>query len=137
MVATDRAIELTHLAAEAAADKLGANIVAFDVSDQLAIADTFLIVTAKNERQVGAVVDAIEERLLAQKVKPLRREGDREARWVLLDYGDLIVRVQRPDERRLYALERLWRDCPPIELTVVEAPADASDEDVRLEGERE
>lgn len=116
MVATDRAIELTRIAAEAAASKLGADLVAFDVSDQLAIADTFLIVTAKNERQVGAVVDAVEERLLQEKAKPLRREGDREARWVLLDYGDLIVHVQHPDERRLYALERLWRDCPSIEL---------------------
>ena len=67
MVATDRAVELTHLAAHAAAAKLGIDLVAFDVSEQLAIADTFLIVTAKNERQVGAVVDAVEEALCADQ----------------------------------------------------------------------
>ncbi len=133
MVATDRAVELTKVAAEAAASKLGADLVAFDVSEQLAIADTFLIVTANNERQVGAVVDAIEERLLAEKAKPLRREGDREARWVLLDFGDLVVHVQHPEERRLYALERLWRDCPSIVLPSAGAEAG----NVRLEGERE
>ncbi len=121
MTATEHALALTQVAARAAASKLGTDLVAYDVSDQLAIADTFLIVTAANERQVGAVVDAIEEKLLAEGVKPLRREGDRENRWVLLDYGDVIVHVQHAEERRLYALERLWRDCPAIPLDEVEA----------------
>lgn len=133
MVATDHAVELTRVAAAAASDKLGTDIVAFDVSEPLTIADTFLIVTAKNERQVGAVVDAVEGALLKVGAKPLRREGDREARWVLLDFGDLVVHVQHSDERRLYALERLWRDCPRIGLALPEASAP---EDTHLEGER-
>ncbi len=137
MTATDRSIELTKLAAKAASDKLGTDQVAYDVSDQLAIADTFLIVTAKNERQVSAVVDAIEEALLAEKAKPLRREGDREARWVLLDYGDVVVHVQHLEERRLYALDKLWRDCPAIDLGVEDqADPDAEGDPGLLDRER-
>ncbi len=131
MVATDRAVELTRYAAEAAASKLGSDIVAFDVSEQLAITDVFLIVSAKNERQVGAVVDAVEEALLRHQAKPLRREGDRELRWVLLDFGDVVVHVQHTEERRLYSLERLWRDCPRIALPDYDVPDEA-----RLAGER-
>lgn len=128
MPATHQAIELTRLAAEAAASKKGGDLVAFDVSEQLGITDVFLIVTATNERQVGAVVDAVEEKLLGQATKPLRREGGRENRWVLLDYGDVVVHVQHTDERQLYALERLWRDCPRISLDGIES-APVEDED--------
>lgn len=118
MTATDHALQLTRAAAAAAADKLGTDIVAFDVSEQLAITDVFLIVTATNERQVGAVVDGVEEALRELDARPVRREGDREQRWVLLDYLDLVVHVQHGDERRTYALERLWHDCPAIPLLV-------------------
>ena len=118
MTATDNARRLTRIAAQAAADKLGRDIVAFDVSDRLAITDVFLVVTASNERQVGAVVDAVEEALHHHGVKAARREGDREARWVLLDFLDLVVHVQHSEERQLYSLERLWRDCPAIELGI-------------------
>ncbi len=128
MPATHQAIALTRLAAEAAASKKGGDLVAFDVSEQLGITDVFLIVTATNERQVSAVVDAVEERLLGQATKPLRREGGRENRWVLLDYGDVVVHVQHTDERQLYALERLWRDCPRISLDGIESAA-VEDED--------
>jgi len=116
MTATEHALELTQAAAQAAADKLGTDIVAFDVSDQLAITDVFLVITATNERQVGSVVDGVEEALREHGAKPVRREGDREQRWVLLDYLDLVVHVQHADERRFYALERLWQDTPPIRL---------------------
>jgi ribosome-associated protein len=116
MTATEHALELTQVAAQAAADKLGTDIVAFDVSEQLAITDVFLVVTATNERQVGSVVDGVEEALRGLGAKPVRREGDREQRWVLLDYLDLVVHVQHADERRFYALERLWQDTPPIRL---------------------
>lgn len=116
MTATEHALELTRTAAEAAADKLGTDIVAFDVSEQLAITDVFLVVTATNERQVGAIVDGVEEALRGLGEKPVRREGDREQRWVLLDYLDLVVHIQHADERRFYALERLWQDTPPIRL---------------------
>lgn len=118
MAATEQAIDLTRRAAQAAADKMATDLVAFDVSERLALTDVFLIVTASNERQVGAVVDGIDEALYGVGVKSLRREGQTEARWVLVDYGDLVVHVQHTEERQLYALERLWRDCPSIELAV-------------------
>ena len=78
----------------------------------------FLIVSANNERQVSAIVDGIEEALLRRGVKPARREGDREARWVLLDYLDIVVHVQRSEERALYSLERLWKDAPAVPLDI-------------------
>jgi ribosome-associated protein len=120
MTATDRAIELTRAAAQAAVDKLGTDLIAYDVSDQLAITDVFLVVTATNERQVGSVVDGVEEALRELDAKPVRREGDRQQRWVLLDYLDLVVHVQHTEERQFYALERLWRDCPEIDLDIDE-----------------
>ena len=116
MTATDHAIEIARLAALAALDKKALDPVAFDVSERLAITDIFLIVTASNERQVGAVVDGIEEALLKHDIKTVRREGDRENRWVLMDYLDTVVHVQHAEERALYALERLWKDCPVIDL---------------------
>jgi ribosome-associated protein len=120
LTATDHALELTQVAAAAAVDKLGTDLVAYDVSEQLAITDVFLVVTAANERQVGAVVDGIEEALRRHDAKPVRREGDRQQRWVLLDYLDLVVHIQHSEEREFYALERLWRDCPAIPLGVDE-----------------
>jgi ribosome-associated protein len=120
MTATEHALELTRAAAQAAVDTLGTDLVAYDVSDQLAITDVFLVVTASNERQVGAVVDGVEEALRGLDAKPVRREGDRQQRWVLLDYLDLVVHIQHSEERRYYALERLWQDCPVIGLGVDE-----------------
>lgn len=124
MTATDKAISIARQAALAAVDKLAQDPVAFDVSERLAITDIFLIVTATNERQVGAVVDAIEDALLKAGVKTVRREGDRENRWVLMDYLDTVVHVQHTEERALYALERLWKDCPRIDLALPDHPAD-------------
>ncbi|MGW6059998.1 ribosome silencing factor [Streptomyces sp. NPDC055189] len=121
MTATDRSIELIKVAAQSAADKLAHDIIAYDVSDVLSITDAFLLASAPNDRQVKSIVDEIEERLSKDLgVKPVRREGDREARWVLLDYVDIVVHVQHSEERVFYALERLWKDCPEIDL-----PADA------------
>jgi ribosome-associated protein len=114
MTATPRALELIREAAAAASDKLATDIVAFDVSDQLVITDAFLLASASNERQVGAVFDAVEDRLRTLGAKPVRREGERDGRWVLLDYADIVVHVQHSEERAFYALERLWRDCPVI-----------------------
>lgn len=116
MTASDRARELATAAALAAADKLATDVVALDVSDQLVITDVFVLASAPNDRQVRAIVDSVEERLHALSVKPVRREGEREGRWVLLDFGDVVVHVQHADERQYYALERLWRDCPLIDL---------------------
>jgi ribosome-associated protein len=113
---SERARELALTAAQAAADKKAQDIVIIDVADQLVITDAFLLASAPNERQVQAIVDAIEEKLvkLPEKVKPVRREGERGGRWVLLDYVDLVVHVQHTEEREYYALDRLWKDCPVI-----------------------
>lgn len=116
MTATPRAVELAIAAAEAASDKLADDILAFDVSDQLYITDIFLLCSASNDRQVKSVVDAIELRLKELGERPIRREGEREGRWVLLDYADVVVHVQHAEDRMYYALERLWKDCPSVEL---------------------
>lgn len=114
--ATEEAIALAIAAAEAASDKLATDIVAIDVSGQLVITDVFVLCSAQNDRQVRGIVDEVEERLRAMGAKPLRREGERENRWVLLDFGDIVVHVQVAEERIHYAIERLWKDCPPITL---------------------
>jgi ribosome-associated protein len=114
MTATEQAIELAQVAARAASDKLGTDIVLIDVSERLAITDVFVIATGNNERQVEAIVDEVEEKLRQAGVKPVRREGRRDGRWVLLDYADIVVHVQHAEERVFYALERLWKDCPFI-----------------------
>ena len=116
MSATDHAVNLVHTAARAASDKLAQHIIAFDVSDQLAITDAFVLASASNDRQVKAIVDEIEDKLRDIGAKPIRREGERDGRWVLIDYGDVVVHVQHEEERQFYALERLWRDCPLIDL---------------------
>jgi len=130
MSADARAIELTQAAAEAARDKLAQDVLAFDVSEQLALTDVFLLCSASNDRQVKAVQDAVEEKLLSMGAKPVRREGEREGRWVLLDFSDIVVHIQHAEERVYYALERLWSDCPVIDLPagspVVEAAPNSS-----------
>jgi ribosome-associated protein len=115
--ASPEAVALAVTAAEAASEKLADDIVAFDVSEQLVITDVFVLCSAPNDRQVQSIVDEVEERLRKQHgAKPVRREGQREGRWVLLDFIDVVVHVQHAEERVYYALERLWRDCPTIEL---------------------
>ena len=120
MTASDRALELVTVAARAASEKLATDVVAIDVSDHLVITDVFLLASAPNDRQVRAIVDAVEESLQRRGAKPVRREGEREGRWVLLDFGELVVHVQHAEERTYYALERLWRDCPEISLPELE-----------------
>jgi ribosome-associated protein len=116
VTATDRAIELVRIAAQAASDKLADDIIAFDVSEQLIITDAFLLCSAPNDRQVKSIVDEIEEKLRLGGASPARREGERDGRWVLIDYDEIVVHVQHTEERAFYALERLWRDCPTITL---------------------
>jgi len=110
--ATRIARQMAIVAAQGAADKQAQNIVVIDVSDRLAITDLFVIASGTNDRQVSAIVDAVEEQLRLAGYKPARREGERDGRWVLLDYVDIVVHVQHTEERVFYALERLWRDCP-------------------------
>ncbi|MCU0277573.1 MAG: ribosome silencing factor [Candidatus Nanopelagicales bacterium] len=100
-------------AAQAAFDTKAEQVRALDVSEHLALTDAFLICSGSNERQVDAIVDAIERTDLE---RPLRREGKGKGRWVLLDFGDFVVHVQHAEERAFYDLERLWKDCPQIEV---------------------
>ena len=118
MTATDHALELVAVAAQAAHDKKADQVLAFDVSDQLAITDAFVLASANNERAVSAIVDEVEDKLREVGSKPIRREGHKEGRWALLDYGEIVVHVQHEEERSFYALERLWSDCPVIPLTL-------------------
>jgi ribosome-associated protein len=120
MTASARSVELAEAAAVAASDKLANDLAIVDVSERLVITDCFVLASAPNERQVKAVVDAVQERLLTLGAKPVRREGESEGRWVLLDFIDIVVHVQHAEERTFYALERLWKDCPTLPL-----PADA------------
>jgi ribosome-associated protein len=107
--------ELVLAAAEAASSKKAQRIVILDVSELLVITDHFLICSGNNERQVRTIADEVERRLLeSQGVKPFRREGQREGRWILLDYVDFVVHVFGPEERDYYDLERLWADAPVV-----------------------
>ena len=114
MTATDLAIELARTAATAASDKLATDIAIVDVSDKLAITDCFVLATGSNERQISAIVDAVEDKLRAAGHKPVRREGERDGRWVLIDFVEIVVHVQHSEERVFYGLDRLWKDCPSI-----------------------
>ena len=118
MTAPERSLELARVAAAAASEKLATTITGVDVSGHLPLTDVFVIVSAASERQVGAIVDEVEDKLREQGTKPLRREGEREGRWVLLDFGDIVVHVQHDEEREYYELARLWRDCPLVDLGV-------------------
>jgi ribosome-associated protein len=123
VTATERAVELARAAAEAASDLLAEEIIALDVSDQLVITDVFLVASADNDRQVRSIVEAVEDRLKSLGAQPVRREGLKEGRWVLLDFGEVVVHVQHTQDREFYSLERLWKDCPAIDLPAsVRAP---------------
>ena len=127
MPATDHAVALTRTAARAAAEKKAGDIVAIDVSERLVLTDVFLILSGDNDRQVRAIVDAINEAMLKAGAKRRLREGLEEAHWVLIDYTDVIIHVQQGEDREYYELERLWKDCPPIELPEdVLTPVDAA-----------
>ena len=131
MTASTEAANLATIAARAADRMKGANIAVLDVSGPLVITDAFVLVSADNERLVSAIVDEVEDDLRDAGVKPIRREGVREGRWALLDYGMLVVHVFRDEERDFYGLDRLWKDCPRIEVegvepTPVTGSADAS-----------
>ncbi|GAA4266805.1 ribosome silencing factor [Frondihabitans peucedani] len=116
MTATPRAIELLQLAARAADSKQAEDLVALDVSEPLALTDIFLLASGRNERNVIAIAGEIEDKMIEAGVKPLRREGRSEGRWVLLDFGDIVVHVFHDEDRQFYSLERLWSDCPAIAL---------------------
>ncbi|MCZ2403932.1 ribosome silencing factor [Paenarthrobacter sp. Z7-10] len=125
MTATETSIAIARAAARAASAKIAQDIIALDVSDRLAITDIFLVASAPSERQVNAIVDGIEEELHKTNLRPVRREGRSEGRWVLLDYVEVVIHVQHEEDRVFYALERLWNDCPVIDLQLDEVDASA------------
>jgi ribosome-associated protein len=118
VTANAEAVQMAEVAARAAADKLAENVVVIDVSGQLVITDCFVLASGANDRQVLAIVDEVEEKMRQAGHKPARREGTREGRWVLLDYIDIVVHVQHREEREFYALDRLWRDCPVVDVNL-------------------
>ncbi len=124
MTASAQGVQMAQLAARAAHAKGGEDLVALDVSEPLPLVDVFLIVSGRSERNVAAIADEVEEQLLEAGHKRLRREGRQEARWILLDFGDLVVHVFHEQERVYYGLERLWKDCPIVPIEQLEpAPA--------------
>ena len=108
------------IAANAAADKLAENLVALDVSDLMPLTDIFLLSSGRNERQVAAIADEIEFKMLEAGHKYLRREGRELGRWILLDFGDVVCHVMHEEDRMYYSLERLWKDSPVVKLDVPE-----------------
>ncbi|MDH6532872.1 ribosome-associated protein [Aurantimicrobium minutum] len=116
MAATENAHRLLQIAATAADEKGGFDLVALDISEPLPLVDIFLLVTGRNERNVIAISNEIEDKMIEAGVKTIRREGRSEGRWILLDFGDLVVHVFHEEERMYYGLERLWKDCPAIPL---------------------
>ena len=122
MSITDEARRMAETAALAADEKLATNIAAIDVSDVLAITEVFVLASADTERQVAAIVEEVEGELTKQGFEPKRREGNRENRWVLLDYGPIVVHVQRNDQREFYGLDRLYHDCPLLDIPGIDTP---------------
>jgi ribosome-associated protein len=114
MTASDQALDSLARAARAADSKGGEDLVALDVSVPLPFADVFFLVTGNSERNVVAIADEIEDVLRDTGVKLLRREGHDAGRWILLDFGDLVVHVFHREDRLYYGLERLWLDCPVV-----------------------
>ncbi len=121
MPANKRTIEITQIAANAVIEKMGTDLIAIDLSDQPVLSEVFLIATGASVAQVDAIADEVERQLSAAGEKPARREAG--AEWILLDYSDLVVHIQSTELRRYYMLDRLWNDCPTIDLEAVQAAA--------------
>ena len=127
------------IAARAADEKKATDIVVQNVGELIGVTDYFVIVTATNNRQVHAIIDAVEEAdRLQAKIKPLHREETRDGSWELLDYGSIVVPVFQPETREFYRLEALWNDAPVMDLVAEAGITDAvySDRIAELLGER-
>ncbi len=121
MTATAQAIKTANLAANAAADKLAENIIALDITAVMPLTDIYVLASGRNERQVSAISDNIEEVMLENGFKLLHREGKELGRWILLDFGDVVCRVMHEEDRMFYSLERLYSDQPVVKLDIVPA----------------
>lgn len=117
MSASKEAIAITQIAAHAIIEKLGHDLVAIDMSDQLVLCEIFLIASGQNTPQINSIADEVERKLHEAGQKPARRENGPE--WILIDYSDLVVHIQTDELRRYYMLDRLWNDCPIIPLDAV------------------
>ena len=114
--------QVALVAAEAAGDKKAEDIVALDVSQLLVVTEYFVIATGRTNIQVRAIADEVEEQIRAKAgEKPIGREGVGENKWVLRDYGDVVVHVFQPEERDFYRLEKLWGDAPRLSIPVADA----------------
>lgn len=134
MSATQESIDMAVTAARAASDMKATSICAIDVSERLVVTDVFVVLSGSTERQVRAIVDAVEEAVEKTGHDRIRREGlEGEAHWVLLDFGEVMVHVQQDEDREFYALEKLWADCPAIELPD-DIQADPEHEESSLRG---
>ena len=116
MTASEQSLQALQIAAAAADAKGGEDLIALDISEPLPLVDVFLLITGRNERNVISISNEIEDKMNEAGYKTLRREGRTEGRWILLDFGDLVVHVFHEEDRMYYGLERLWKDCPVIEL---------------------
>jgi ribosome-associated protein len=106
--------EMANLVVDAASDTKGEDILVLNVSEVTTIADLFVIVSGRGERQVQAIADKIVEKAKASGRQPVGIEGYTAGRWILIDLGDVVVHAFVPEERELYRLERLWGDAPVV-----------------------
>ena len=138
MSASEEIKEYARRAAEAASEVKATSIVALDVSERLVVTEVFLVISGSSDPQLRAIVNGVERALHEAGLKRKRREGlDAEIHWVLLDYGDLIVHVQRDEDREFYALEKLWGDCPVVDLGIELESVEPSTLDRLLAGTEE
>ena len=114
------ALETALLAAEAADGKKAYDLLILDLRGLTTIADYFVICSASNTTQVGAIADGIGHALAGAGIRPSHIEGGPEASWVLMDYGDVIAHIFDEQARSYYSLDRLWGDAPcvPVPVTV-------------------
>jgi ribosome-associated protein len=119
MAASKSVSDLAQLAATAVAEKLGTDIVALDMTEQMLLSEVFLICTASTDRQAEAIADGVFESLAKIGEKPIRKEG--KGQWILLDYSDLVVHIQTQELRNFYMLDRLWNDCARLPLVIEES----------------
>jgi ribosome-associated protein len=108
--------ESARLAARAAAAKQGEDVVILDVRELITITDYFVICSGSSDRQVKSIADEVVDQLKKEGTRPVRREGEAGARWVLLDFVDFVVHVFHQEERDFYRLESLWADAPVVEV---------------------
>ena len=109
------ALQLAQVAASAADEKQGTDIMVLDVGDVLAITELFVVATASNSRQVGAIQSEVSHKVREKLGRsPLRSEGTVEQQWVLIDYGDVVIHIFAQEAREFYEIERLYTDVPQL-----------------------